>query len=120
MQFLVPDRSKALRPDHPEWFEGHVLMQVLWQEQPDVLAVFFERGARTRPHIHATNQILHIVSGHCLVATRADRKEVGVGETIMVPAGEWHWHGAAPGEDMCHLSIRVPGPTDWTVPNYDW
>jgi quercetin dioxygenase-like cupin family protein len=45
---------------------------------------------------------------------------VGAGETIMVPAGEWHWHGAAPGEDMCHLSIRVPGPTDWTVPNYDW
>lgn len=120
MQSLIPDRTKALPPDHPEWFEGRVSMQVLWQEQPDVLAVYFENGARTRPHIHITNQILYVVSGRCVVVTRKDRKEIGAGEIVMVPAGEWHWHGAAAGQDMCHLSIRTPGPTDWTVPVYDW
>ncbi len=120
MNHLIPDRAHAVPPDHPEWFEGNVVMHALWSQDTDVLGVFFDKGARTRPHIHSTSQLLYVVNGRCIVATRAERKEYGAGEFVIVPAGEWHWHGAAPGQDMCHLSIRAPGPTDWTVPVHDW
>ncbi len=43
-----------------------------------------------------------------------------VEDVVVVPAGVWHWHGARLGHFACHLSIRVPGPTDWSVPRRDW
>ena len=27
------------------------------------------------------------------------------GDTFVTPAGEWHWHGAAPDRFMTHLAI---------------
>jgi hypothetical protein len=31
--------------------------------------------------------------------------EVRPGDTIYTPPAEWHWHGAAPGHFMSHLSM---------------
>jgi 4-carboxymuconolactone decarboxylase len=46
--------------------------------------------------------------------------EVGPGDTIETPPGEWHWHGATPDHFMTHLALSLdladgqPGPvTDW-------
>jgi quercetin dioxygenase-like cupin family protein len=86
----------------------------------ELIAVFFENGARTIPHRHATDQVLWVVEGTCVVADEAARREVATGECVLLPADRWHWHGAAPGRSACHISIRKPGPTNWDVPRRDW
>lgn len=43
--------------------------------------------------------------------------EIRAGDTVFTPAGEWHWHGAAPDHFMTHLAIweaTAEGPaTEW-------
>jgi quercetin dioxygenase-like cupin family protein len=120
----APERSLAAAPPHPEYFEGRVRLQPLLSEQHstelELVAVFFEDGARTIPHTHATDQLLWVVEGTCLVVDETGRREVEAGGSVLLPAHRWHWHGAAPGRSACHVSIRRPGPTDWTVPRRDW
>ena len=124
MHSAKPDRAAARPAAHPEWFEGQVSMQPLvateQSQELDIVAVFFDDGARTTPHTHATDQVLYVVSGECMVADDSGRRRFGPGEYIVLPAHQWHWHGAAPGQSMCHVSIRQPGPTDWTVERRDW
>ena len=86
----------------------------------EIIAVFFENGARTRPHAHSTDQVLTCVEGQCIVADETERRHLAPGEYSFTPAGHWHWHGAVPGESACHISIRKPGPTNWEVPKRDW
>jgi quercetin dioxygenase-like cupin family protein len=42
---------------------------------------------------------------------------IRAGDSINMPPGEWHWHGAAPDRFMAHLAIReapVEGPeSEW-------
>ena len=47
---------------------------------------------------------------------------IGAGGMAVVPAGEWHWHGATPDSAMCHLSIRPGGHSSWPpdVQLLDW
>ena len=124
MDALRPDRSLARPAAHPEYFEGPVFMQSLVDAERsrdlEILAVFFEDGARTTPHTHATDQVLYVVSGICIVADDSGRRQALPGDYILLPAGGWHWHGAAPGQSMCHVSIRRPGATDWAVERRDW
>lgn len=89
-------------------------------QELEVIAVFFENGARTKPHAHSTDQVLACVEGTCIVADESERRELKPGDHAFTSAGNWHWHGAAPGESACHISIRKPGPTDWNVPRHDW
>ena len=124
MYLSRPDRSKAAPPANPEYFEGVVRMQQLVSEDIsqdlELIAVFFDGGARTIPHRHSTDQVLWVVEGTCVVADEAGRREVAAGECVFLPADRWHWHGAAPGRSACHVSIRRPGPTNWDVPRRDW
>jgi quercetin dioxygenase-like cupin family protein len=119
---LKIDRSKASRQERPI-FVGDVYQQPLVAQSDSdectVTAVWFENGARTRPHTHDNDQTLH-VEGTCVVADERERRELGVGEMAFVKKGEWHWHGAAKGSDACHLSIRKDGPTSLDVPERDW
>ncbi len=100
-------------------------MQELYQpdrdgEESELVAVFFDAGARTRPHVHESTQVLQVVFGRCLVVTEAERRIVETGEYAVVPWGLWHWHGATTDRPMCHISIKLPGRTDWKVPERDW
>ena len=36
--------------------------------------------------------------------------EIRPGDIVYTPADEWHWHGAAPGHFMTHLSITEAVP----------
>ncbi|MDQ7800601.1 MAG: cupin domain-containing protein [Armatimonadota bacterium] len=124
MLLLKPERGKAGAPERPQDFAGPVWMQALRRtDQPgavEVVAVFFEEGARTRPHVHSTDQVLVFLEGEGVVATETERRVVQAGEVVWVPAGTWHWHGANKGRSCCHLSIKPPGPTDWNAPLRDW
>lgn len=124
MTLARPDRNRAQSPAHPQYFEGRVLMQPLvsseLSDDLELIAVFFDAGARTIPHVHKTDQVLWVVEGRCIVADDSGRRTIGPGECVFLPANRWHWHGAAPGAPACHVSMRRPGPTDWSVPRRDW
>lgn len=80
-------------------------------QQVTVMLVRFTDGARNRRHTHTTDQLLYVTEGRGIVADEAAEHEVTAGDIVHVPAGTVHWHGAAPGANMAHLSILPPGET---------
>jgi quercetin dioxygenase-like cupin family protein len=110
----------------PEWFSGPVSVHTLSEASDpsglEILAVFFEAGARTLPHTHSTDQLLHFLEGEGVVGTLGARTRYGVGGMAVIPAEEWHWHGGTPSSGTCHLSIRPGGPSVWApeLPMHDW
>lgn len=69
--------------------------------------VRFEPGARTAWHSHPLGQTLHIVAGQGRVQTWGGPvREVSPGDTVWIPPGEKHWHGATPDCAMEHLAMQ--------------
>jgi quercetin dioxygenase-like cupin family protein len=107
-----------------EMFTGDVWMDAIVRgEAPShvrVNAVRFTPSARTAWHSHAVGQTLYVTDGKGLVQSRGGGvQEIRAGDIVRVPAGEWHWHGAAPGHFMSHLSITEAMPGD-ERPEADW
>jgi len=72
-----------------------------------VLRVTFEPGARTAWHRHPLGQTLHVLSGVGLMGRRGAAVQViQAGDTVWIPPGEEHWHGATPEVMMCHLAVQ--------------
>ena len=92
MQFFTIDRASAQDATASGNFGGQVWMQRLITEEHsheiELLVVSFEAGGRTRPHIHAVDQLLHIVSGRGIVAVGDERRFVEAGEVVLIPSGE--------------------------------
>jgi quercetin dioxygenase-like cupin family protein len=75
--------------------------------------VTFNPSARTYWHSHTDGQILEVVAGRGLVQSEgAPPVSISAGDTVWVPPGERHWHGAAPDSFMTHTAISL-GPTHW-------
>ena len=70
--------------------------------------VKFAAGARNRFHTHTRDQILFVTSGTGIVATEEEEVVAREGDTILIPAGEKHWHGATPDTDFAHISLTTP------------
>jgi quercetin dioxygenase-like cupin family protein len=69
--------------------------------------VSFEPGARTAWHTHPLGQTLHVLSGVGRAQTWGGPiREIRPGDTIWIPPGEKHWHGAAPTTGMVHLAVQ--------------
>jgi quercetin dioxygenase-like cupin family protein len=69
--------------------------------------VRFEPGARTAWHTHPLGQTLVIVSGVGHVQTWGGPvRLVRASDTVWIPPGEKHWHGAAPDHAMEHLAMQ--------------
>ena len=88
------------------------LVDAATSQQVTVTLVRFTDGARNRRHTHTADQILYITDGTGIVANDAAEHAVTAGDIVHVPAGEVHWHGAAPGHNMAHLSILPPSRTE--------
>lgn len=108
---IHPAASRDTRRGNAEWFTGTV-----WQD-PIVDApaparlrsarVSFEPGARTAWHTHPLGQTLHVVSGTGRAQTWGGPvRELKTGDTIWIPPGEKHWHGASPGHGMVHIAMH--------------
>ncbi len=95
----------------PDYFTGTV-----WQDpiadaprpaRAGASRVSFEPGARTAWHTHPLGQTLHVLSGVGRVQTWGGPvREIRAGDTVWIPPGEKHWHGAAPAIGMVHLAIH--------------
>ena len=69
--------------------------------------VRFEPGARTNWHHHPLGQTLRITSGIGLVQTWGGSiRQVRAGDTVWIPPGEKHWHGATPEHGMEHIAMQ--------------
>lgn len=103
--------TKPTRRGAAEWFTGTV-----WQdpviEAPDparvrAARVSFEPGARTAWHTHPLGQTLHVLSGMGRAQTQGGPvREIRAGDTVWIPPGEKHWHGASPTTGMVHMAIQ--------------
>ena len=94
-----------------DWFTGDVRIDPLFEaEEPGRAAgasVTFEPGARTAWHTHPLGQTLIITSGRGRVQREGGPVEnVSPGDVVWFPAGEKHWHGAAPGTAMTHIAVQ--------------
>ncbi len=85
-----------------------------------LIAVFFEAGARNRPHTHAHEQTLLVLSGTSMVATETKKYRLSAGEVIAIPANVWHWHGATPDAPTCQISIMIPGASNFEAEERNW
>jgi quercetin dioxygenase-like cupin family protein len=78
-----------------------------------VNTVVFTPGARTFWHSHERGQLLQVLVGKGLVCSAGGAPvEIHPGDTVWVPAGERHWHGACPDSLMSHTAISL-GKTTW-------
>jgi quercetin dioxygenase-like cupin family protein len=119
---IMPKQPTAKGP--PELFTGDVWIDGIARgEEPSrirVSAVRFTPSARTAWHSHAVGQTLYVTEGRGVVKSRhGDIIEIRAGDIIHTPAGEWHWHGAAPDHFMTHLSI-TEGTLGDERPEADW
>ena len=104
-----------------QYFTGRVTQNpIIEAEAPARLratSVSFEAGARTAWHTHPLGQTLHVTSG----AGRAQAwggpiQEIRAGDTVWIPPGEKHWHGAGPKTAMTHIAMQeaLDGkPVEW-------
>ena len=74
-----------------------------------VSIVNFGKGVRNKYHMHDGDQVLIIITGKGLVATENEKKVVTVGEVVLFPAGEKHWHGATKDSEFSHIVVTRTG-----------
>ncbi|WP_171177588.1 cupin domain-containing protein [Ruegeria sp. HKCCD8929] len=108
---IHPAGSRPTRRANADWFTGTVWQDpVIEASEPArvrALRVAFEPGARTAWHTHPLGQTLHVLSGCGLVGLRSEAPRViRPGDTVWIPPGEEHWHGAGPETAMEHLAIQ--------------
>ncbi|WP_428929206.1 (R)-mandelonitrile lyase [Marinibacterium sp. SX1] len=94
-----------------DWFTGTVRVDPLFAaEAPGRVAgahVTFEPGARTAWHTHPAGQTLVVTFGRGRVQREGGPvEEIRQGDIVWFPAGEKHWHGAAPDTAMSHMAIQ--------------
>jgi len=94
-------------------FVGTVMGQTLVADadapSQRVNAISFLDGARNRWHRHTTEQVLVVTHGEGIIADDSGERAIKAGDVVLVQPNERHWHGAAPGKDMTHLAILLPG-----------
>ena len=93
-----------------------------------VANVTFEPGCRNHWHIHHAakggGQLLLCVDGEGWYQAEGEApRRLKEGDVVFIPAGVKHWHGAAPGSAMTHISIceeTEPGKVvEWLEPVTD-
>lgn len=108
---LFPAGSRPARQGDPNWFTGRVwldpIMVATAPARNRSIRAIFEPGARTAWHSHPLGQTLYVISGTGLIGVRdAPPQLMRAGDTVWIPPGEEHWHGAAPNAVMEHIAIQ--------------
>jgi quercetin dioxygenase-like cupin family protein len=95
----------------PLFTSEEITVQQLIPEGGDynMFVVNFGRGVRNKFHVHESDQILIVTAGKGIVATEEAQRVVAVGDIILFPAGEKHWHGATEDSAFSHIYITRAG-----------
>ena len=108
---IIKSGSKPTRKASSEYFTGNVWQDpIIEADEPArvrALRVSFEPGARTAWHTHPLGQTLHVISGVGLMGLRNEAPQlIKAGDTVWIPPGEEHWHGASATNSMTHIAIQ--------------
>lgn len=100
---------KATR-GNPAYFAGEVWIEALVASALMTVKgvrVTFTPGARTAWHTHPAGQILFVASGRGWVQKHGEAAiAMSAGDTVIIGAGEKHWHGAASDCPMVHIAVQ--------------
>jgi quercetin dioxygenase-like cupin family protein len=93
-----------------EHFTGAVLIDSPFKADAPARAggaiVTFAPGARTAWHTHPLGQTLIVTAGIGWIQQWGKpRQEIRAGDTVWIPAGVKHWHGATSTTSMTHVAI---------------
>ncbi|WP_121060750.1 cupin domain-containing protein [Chachezhania antarctica] len=124
---IIPAGSQASVPGNPDYFTGQVYLDPIVSSHPpsqvNAARVTFAPGARTAWHTHPLGQTLHVLTGEGRVCVKGEAPRViRPGDTVWIPPGEVHWHGAGPDTMMTHIAVQeaVDGSAaDWLEPVSD-
>jgi quercetin dioxygenase-like cupin family protein len=110
--------QQDIAADRGDTFTGVTYLQrMVTAQEPGGMAVSvvrFEDGSRTNWHTHPGEQVLFVLEGQGMAGNEAGEEfSFGPGDVIYAPPGEKHWHGAAPGQNMTHLSVTNRGAPEW-------
>ncbi len=108
---IIKSNSRPTRKASSEYFTGTVwqdpIIEAAKPARVRALKVAFEPGARTAWHTHPLGQTLYIISGTGLIGLRNEApKLIKAGDTVWIPPGEEHWHGASAANSMTHIAIQ--------------
>jgi quercetin dioxygenase-like cupin family protein len=113
---INPGREAALPSQHrSDTFTGDVWGDPVLESTGGVTinSVFFGPRSRTYWHRHEQGQILFVTSGQGRISNRdGEGGLIRAGDTVWIPSGEEHWHGADAGTYLVHLAISL-GKTEW-------
>jgi quercetin dioxygenase-like cupin family protein len=119
---INPGREASLPSQRRgDTFTGEVWADPVLESTGDVMinSVFFAPGARTHWHAHERGQVLYVTSGQGWIFNRdGEGGSIRAGDTVWIPAGEEHWHGADGDSYLVHLAISL-GKADWLDPVTD-
>jgi quercetin dioxygenase-like cupin family protein len=118
---IIRSGTTPSAPGPKDWFTGTVRVDPLFEaEAPGRTSgahVTFEPGARTAWHTHPAGQTLIVTFGRGRVQRAGGPvEEIRQGDVVWFPAGEKHWHGAAPETAMSHIAVQesIDGsPVTW-------
>ena len=75
----------------------------------NVNIVNFGKGVRNKFHAHTSEQVLIVTSGQGYIATETEKIAITVGDVVLIPAGEKHWHGASEDSEFSHIYVSQLG-----------
>lgn len=111
---------------YAQYFVGKSYLKPLTDPKETVFManVTFEPGCRNNWHIHCVEQgggqILLCTGGRGWYQEQGkDARELFPGDTVTIPAGVKHWHGAAKDSWFSHVAVECPGKgttTEWCEP----
>ena len=96
---IIKAGSRSTKKASSEYFTG-----IVWQEpiieasepaRVQALRVTFEPGACTAWHTHPLGQTLLVINGLGLIGLRNKAQKTMKLDTVWIPPGEEHWHGAS-------------------------
>lgn len=108
---VIKSGARPTKRGPAEYFTGEVFQDPIIEAPAPAriraVVVHFMPGARTNWHTHPLGQTLRVLSGVGRVQKEGEGvQEILPGDTVWIPPGERHWHGAAPGHAMTHLAMQ--------------
>jgi len=102
--------SQPSAPGPEAYFTGPVRIDAPFKGSGDAriggATVTFSPGARTAWHTHPLGQTLIVIAGVGRVQqVGGPVQEIRPGDTVWIPPGIKHWHGATPATGMTHIAI---------------
>ena len=108
---IHPAGSRPSQYANLDYFTGEVWQDpIISAEAParlQALSVHFAPGARTAWHTHPLGQTLHVTQGVGRICLRGEAPvTIRAGDTVWIPPGVEHWHGAGPDTTMTHIAMQ--------------